>query len=236
MGAQKLKTIVIDDSKVQRLAVMELVRKHDQLDFVADYKNGIEARIDMEEKQVDLVFLDIEMPIISGFDLIESLQNRPQIILITGKADYAMQAFDYDVTDYLLKPITAERFATSVKKALAKRSDARPETSESRSITVSSKLKKVKVHLNDIWWVEGLGDYIKIVTEDNTIMVLSTMKSFLGQLPGDTFMRIHKSYIVNLEMVEKFSGSQVEVRGHQIPLSRHKKTLLEEALLNSSED
>ncbi len=221
---------------MQRTTMAELIRKHESLDLIADYKNGIEARIDMKEKRIDLVFLDIEMPILNGFDFIESLIERPQIILITGKADYAMRAFDYDVTDYLLKPITAERFNTSVKKALAKSSDTNAETSDNGFVVVTSKLKKIKLPINDIQWVEGLGDYIKIVSDADEIMVLSTMKAFLEELPDDTFMRIHKSYIVNLEKVEKFSGSQVEVDGHKIPLSRNKKTLLEEALLKSSSD
>ncbi|HET8736035.1 MAG TPA: LytTR family DNA-binding domain-containing protein [Pricia sp.] len=236
MDPQTLKTIVIDDSRIQRMAVTELVGKHRDLDLIADYKNGIEARIEMEERQVDLVFLDIEMPIISGFDFIESLKERPQIILITGKADYAMKAFDYDVTDYLLKPITAERFQISVKKALAQRRGTDSPTSGGRFVTVNSKLKKIKVPIDDIQWVEGVGDYIKIVTDKKGILVLSTMKAFLEELPEDSFMRIHKSYIVNLEKVEKFSGSQVEVDGHSIPLSRNKRNLLEEALMNSSSD
>jgi len=234
MEPRTLKTIVIDDSKLQRTAIAELVRKHKKLELMADYKNGIEARIAMKEHPVDLVFLDIEMPIISGFDFIESLQERPQIILVTGKPDYAMQAFDYDVTDYLLKPITAERFNTSVKKALANRIDPESDISDDHHIVVNSKLKKVKVSVNDIRWIEGVGDYIKIVTEEDNILVLMTMKALLESLPHEKFMRIHKSYIVNLEKVENFNGAQVEISGQQLPLSRHKKALLEEALLNSS--
>ncbi len=233
MEPRTLKTIVIDDSKLQRTAITELIRKHQKLELTADYKNGIEARIAMKEHPVDLVFLDIEMPIISGFDFIESLEDRPQIILVTGKADYAMQAFDYDVTDYLLKPITAERFDTSVKKALANISDMEPEIADEQHIIVNSKLKKVKVSVNDIRWIEGVGDYIKIVSETEKILVLMTMKSLLESLPKEKFMRIHKSYIVNLEKVENFSGAEVEVSGHRLPLSRHKKTLLEKALLNT---
>lgn len=234
MQRQKLKTIIIDDSKLQRIAVTELIRKHPNLDLIADYKNGIEARIAMDKEPVDLIFLDIEMPIISGFDFIESLKNRPKIILITGKADYAMQAFDYDVSDYLLKPITSERFNTSVRKVLSHVDDTAAEISEDHFIHVSSKLKKMKVNLDDIKWIEGVGDYIKIVSGTTNVMVLMTMKSLLEQLPEEKFMRVHKSYIVNLEKVEKFNGSQVEVGGQSIPLSRNKKILLEEALMNSS--
>lgn len=236
MEPRTLKTIVIDDSKVQRTAIAELVRKHQKLELTADYKNGIEARIAMKEHPVDLVFLDIEMPIISGFDFIESLEERPQIILVTGKAEYAMQAFDYDVTDYLLKPITAERFGTSVKKALANWTDLESEIADDRHIIVNSKLKKVKISVNAIRWIEGVGDYIKIVTEEQNILVLMTMKALVENLPKGKFMRIHKSYIVNLEKVENFSGAEVEVSGHRLPLSRHKKTLLEEALLNTPND
>lgn len=233
MEPRKLKTIVIDDSKLQRTAVAKLIQNHPDLDLIADYTNGIEARIAMDKVSADLVFLDIEMPIISGFDFIESLKSRPKIILITGKADYAMQAFDYDVTDYLLKPITPERFNTSVRKALTHLNDTASEISEDEFIYVSSKLKKIKVNLDNIKWIEGLGDYVKIVSND-TIMVLMTMKSLLEQLPEEKFMRVHKSYIVNLEKVENFNGSQVEVSGQRIPLSRNKKILLEEALMNSS--
>lgn len=234
MGPQILKTIVIDDSRLQRTAVAELIRNHQNLELIADYKNGIEARIAMEKEPIDLVFLDIEMPIISGFDFIESLKDCPKIILITGKADYAMQAFDYDVTDYLLKPITLARFNTSVKKALANFNDTEAEISEDQYIYVNSKLKKIKVNLDEIKWIEGVGDYIKIVSNDAGIMVLMTMKSLLEQLPEEKYMRVHKSYIVNLEKVENFNGSHVEVGGQRIPLSRNKKILLEEALMNSS--
>lgn len=233
MDSRILKTIVIDDSKMQRTAMAELIRNHRNLELIADYKNGIEARIEMDKEPVDLVFLDIEMPIISGFDFIESLKDSPKIILITGNADYAMQAFDYDVTDYLLKPITAERFNTSVRKVLASITDTKLEISEDQFIYVSSKLKKIKVNMDEIKWIEGVGDYIKIVSNDAGIMVLMTMKSLLEQLPEDKFMRVHKSYIVNLEKVENFNGSQVQVGGKRIPLSRNKKILLEEALMNS---
>lgn len=232
MEPRVLKTIVIDDSKMQRTAMAELIRNHPNLELIADYKNGIEARISMDTDPADLVFLDIEMPIISGFDFIESLKDCPKIILITGNADYAMQAFDYDVTDYLLKPISRERFNTSVRKVLASLYDTEAEIPENQYISVSSKLKKIKINLDEIMWIEGVGDYIKIVSDTKGTMVLMTMKALLEQLPKEKFMRVHKSYIVNLEKVENFNGSQVEVAGHRIPLSRNKKILLEEALMN----
>lgn len=234
MSTAKLKCIIIDDSTIQRIAVAKLVSNHNDLTLVAEYKNGLEALKGLMENKIDVVFLDIEMPIINGFEFIDSLKNRPQIILITSKPEYAMQAFDYDVTDYLLKPITPSRFNASIKKALLKNTDV--EEGENNHIFVSNKLKKVKISLKDINWIEGWGDYLKIITEENSLLVLSTMKAFMTRLPQDKFLRVHKSYIVNLEKVEKFNSAQVEVSGNKIPLSRHRKTALEEALIKSSSD
>ncbi|WP_289063466.1 LytTR family DNA-binding domain-containing protein [uncultured Zobellia sp.] len=231
MNSVKLTCVVIDDSKTQRTAVAKLIKNHINLRFLADYKNAVEAQKHMEKNNVDLVFLDIEMPLINGFQFLDSLKNRPQIILISAKEEYAMQAFDYDVTDYLLKPIGQSRFNTAIKRAL--QNNIEVEENEDDYIYVNSKLKKLKLVLGDIKWIEGLGDYIKVVTEEKNILILSTMKSFAEKLPKDKFLRVHKSYIINLDRVDKFNGSQVEVCGHSIPLSRHKKLALEDALMNS---
>lgn len=236
MKTNKLRTIVVDDSSLQRMAVSKLISNHPDLELVAQYNNGMEAYKNVEQNQIDLIFLDVEMPILDGFEFIESLSNIPQIILITSKPDYALKAFEYDVTDYLLKPITKSRFDASVKKALFKNEKSTVNRADEAHIYVNSNLKKVKVVINEIKWIEGLGDYIKLVTDDNNILVLSTMKAFIEKLPQDKFLRIHKSYIVNLDKIEKFSSAQVEVDGQQIPLSRYKKLQLEEALLNAEQD
>ncbi len=229
----KLRSIIVDDSSMQRMAVAKLVNNHPNLALVAEYSNAIEAKNGIKNNQIDLIFLDVEMPIISGFDLLESLENSPQVILITGKPDYALKAFDYDVTDYLHKPITLARFDASVKRALAKYEQMNKVSNEDEEhIFVKSNLKKRKVILSEIKWIEALGDYIKLVTDEANIVILSTMKSFEKELPEDKFLRIHKSYIVNLEKVEKFNSKNVEVSGRQIPLSRNKKTELAEALSN----
>ena len=152
--------------------------------------------------------------------------------IVTGKPDYALKAFDYDVTDYLHKPITMARFDASVRRAVAKYEQEHRVHEDEEHIFVKSNLKKRKVILNDIKWIEALGDYIKLVTDEANIVILSTMKSFEKQLPEEKFLRIHKSYIVNLEKVEKFNSKNVEVSGRSIPLSRNKKTELAEALSN----
>ncbi|GBF19059.1 MULTISPECIES: LytR/AlgR family response regulator transcription factor [Arenibacter] len=228
----KLKSIIVDDSSMQRMAVAQLVNKHPNLALVAQYSNAIEANNGIKNNDIDLIFLDVEMPIINGFDLLESLENPPQVILITGKPDYALKAFDYDVTDYLYKPISSARFEASIKRAVVRHEQSQNVNVEEEYIFVKSNLKKRKVVLNDIKWVEALGDYIKVVTNEGNIIILSTMKSFEKQLPEDKFLRIHKSYIVNLEKVEKFNSKNIEVEGRQVPLSRNKKNELMEALSN----
>lgn len=231
----KLRTIVVDDSALQRMAVSKLVTDHPSLNLVSEYKNGMEAYKNVKIHDIELIFLDVEMPILNGFEFIESLSNNPQIILITGKSDYALKAFDYNVTDYLLKPIIKSRFDASVRKAVIKAAKVAIDQNDAAHIYVNSNLKKVKVVVNDIKWIEGLGDYIKLVTHDNNILVLSTMKAFIEKLPQNKFLRIHKSYIVHLDKIEKFSSTTVEVDGQKIPLSRYKKLQLEEALLNTQE-
>lgn len=236
MNANKLRTIVVDDSSLQRMAVAKLVNDHLDLELIAEYSNGMEAYKNVSENQIDLIFLDVEMPILDGFEFIESLSNTPQVILITGKPDYALKAFEYNVTDYLLKPITKSRFNDSVRKARFNAVQSNSNKIDEAHIYVNSNLKKVKVVIHDIKWIEGLGDYIKLVTDNSSILVLSTMKAFIEKLPQDKFLRIHKSYIVNLDRVEKYSSALVEVSGQQIPLSRYKKVQLEEALLSVQEN
>lgn len=226
----KLRIIIVDDSYLQRMAVAKLVNNHPNLELVAEYSNAIEAKNGIKNNEIDLIFLDVEMPIINGFDLLESLDSPPQVILITGKPDYALRAFDYDITDYLHKPITLTRFDASVKRAVANYGQMHKVNEDEEYIFVKSNLKKRKVVLNDIKWIEALGDYIKLVTDEANIVILSTMKSFEQRLPEDKFLRIHKSYIVNLEKVEKLNSKNVEVDGRQIPLSRNKKTELTVAL------
>lgn len=217
---------------MQRTTISKLVNHHPKLVIVGEYSNAIEAKNGLKNNDIDLIFLDVEMPIISGFDLLESLENPPQVILITGNPDYALKAFDYNVTDYLYKPISLARFDASVKRAVANYEQINKLEEDEEYIFVKSNLRQRKVVINDIKYVEALGDYVKLVTNEGNVVILSTMKSFEQKLPKDKFLRIHKSYIVNLEKIEKFNRKIIIVAGSQIPLSRHKKTELEEALFN----
>lgn len=227
----KLNCVVVDDSTLQRMVIAKLIKNHHQLNLVGDFSNAIEARSCMTVNHVDLVFLDIEMPVISGFDFIDGLKVKPQIIFITAKAEYALKAFDYEATDYLQKPVEVERFNTSVRKAIEfhyRKNDIFD--NEGEFIFIKSNLKKYKIFVNKIKWLEAYGDYVKIITEEDTKLVLATMKSFENELPREKFVRVHKSFILNIDKVERFNSKFAEIGHIKIPLSRNKKDELVKAL------
>tara|TARA_R110000868_G_scaffold221142_8_gene472620 strand:+ start:106 stop:810 length:705 start_codon:yes stop_codon:yes gene_type:complete len=231
MKNTRLKCILIDDSTVQRRAVAKIIKEHSKLDLINEYDNGLEAKKDIGNNTVDLIFLDIEMPGFNGFDFLESMEHKPQVILVSGSPNYAMKAFDYDVTDYLQKPLDKTRFDVSIKKAINKYELQNAEEIELEYIYVNSNLKKTKLFLNEILWIEAYGDYVKVISNEKKTLILSTMKAFAKQLPKEKFLRIHKSYTVNLEKIENFNGSTVEINEQVIPLSRHKKEALIKALV-----
>ncbi|PKP24611.1 MAG: DNA-binding response regulator [Bacteroidetes bacterium HGW-Bacteroidetes-2] len=229
-----LNCAIVDDSSLQRLSIVRLVQNHPSLNLVAEYNNAIEAKMGLMNNAIDLIFLDIEMPILSGFDLLDDLNQKPQIIFVTGKTKYAFKAFDYDAVDYLRKPITKERFLSSVHKAITNYKLKNEEGFDDEDfIFVKSNLKKRKVFLNELKYIEALGDYVKLVTDHESLVVLSTMKSFATLLPIERFMRIHKSYIVNLDKVERYNSKTVEIEKELLPLSRNRKAQLVEALSSS---
>jgi DNA-binding LytR/AlgR family response regulator len=213
------------------MIIAKLVNNHPNLHLIGDFSNAIEARSCMSIHNVDLIFLDIEMPVISGFDFLDGLKIKPQIVFITSKAEYAMKAFDYDATDYLQKPISIDRFSASVKRAidlhLLKREN---KDDEGEHIFIKSNLKKLKIFTSKIKWIEAFGDYVRVVTEEDSNLVLSTMKSFENDLSKDKFIRVHKSYIINIDKVERFNSKFAEIGLTKIPLSRNKKEDLVKAL------
>ncbi|WP_320815001.1 LytTR family DNA-binding domain-containing protein [Flavobacterium sp.] len=229
----KLNCIVVDDSAIQRMTITKLVNESTNLNLVGDFANALESKNAINNNSVDLIFLDIEMPLINGFDLLDGLKEKPQIVFITSKADYAVKAFDYEATDFLQKPITKERFLKAVKKALELH-QLRNEVAEDlgEAIIIKSNLKKLKIYTSKIKWVEAFGDYIKIITDEDSHLVLSTMKSFEKELPEGKFARVHKSYIVNLERVEKFNSKFAEIGKTKIPISRNKKEVIAVAIEN----
>ena len=228
----KLKCVVVDDSGLQRLSMVKLIKDHPNLQLVGEFSNAIETKNGLLDLGVDLLFLDVEMTILSGFDLLDDLRNKPLIIFVTGKTQYAHKAFDYEAIDYIHKPVTRDRFNKAAAKAIGlyKLQNDKSSVEDDRFIFVKSNLKKRKVMLGSLKYIEALGDYVKFVTNTDSFVVLATMKSFEKELEDENFLRIHKSYIVNLDRIQRYNSREVEIDGEKIPLSRHKKTLLADAL------
>lgn len=226
-----LNCYVVDDSSIQRLSIVKLIENHPNLNLIGEFSNAIETKAAIKKQKVDLLFLDIEMPILTGFDLLDDITEKPGIIFVTGQTKYAFKAFDYAAIDYLQKPIKKDRFLYAVERALLAHK-MRNDITEDRGeyIFVKSNLKKRKVYLKELKYIQALGDYVKLITEDDNLVVLSTMKNFEAQLPQEDFLRIHKSYIVNLKKIEKFNSKAVELGDEVLPLSRNRKTDLAEAL------
>ena len=226
-----LRTLVVENSKVQCNIIARLVRNHDHLNLVATSSNAIEANRIIKNHNIDLILLDIEMPFINGFDLLEALDQKIQVIIISGNSHNALKAFDYGVRDFLLKPLNSDRFDNAIRKVVT--NNKRNEIEEDKEfLMVRSHLKNKKVSLKEIKWVEAFGDYVKIITDKEKVIALSTMKSISDKLPNDRFLRIHRSYIVNLNKIEKYGCTSVEIDDHQIPMSRKQKPKLEFILEN----
>ena len=227
----KLNCVVVDDSTIHRITMAKLVNEHPDLTLVGDFSNATETRNCILNKPVDLLFLDIEMPVQTGFDLLDGLKTRPQIIFVSAKTDYALKAFDYAAIDYLHKPVSKDRFQKAVQKAIDQK-QMRKETPEEEGefIFIKSNLTNFKIFIAKIKWIEAFGDYVKIITEDENHLVLATMKSFENDLPKEKFLRVHKSFIINIDKVQRFNSKFAEIGPTQSPLSRNKKEELAKAL------
>jgi len=221
--------IVIDDDSVSRLLIEKYVNKTDFLEFKGAYNSAIDAMNAMKtENEIDLIFLDIEMPEMSGVEFIKTLQNLPQIIVISAKDKYALEAIEYDVTDYLLKPISFSRFLKAVEKANKKHKEFQEQLSGKDGIFIkSSSSSLVRLKYEDILWVEALENYVTINTFSNKYTIHFTMKAIISKLPMKMFARVHRSYIVNLAKIEMIEDNAIimKIKGENksIPIAKSYK-------------
>lgn len=232
-----LTCLLIDDSETQRVALEKILDRNLNVLIVGSYGSPREARNFLKNTPVDLIFLDIEMPELSGFELLDLLPQPPMVILVSAYTHHALKAFDYDVVDFLQKPTKPERVNQAVQRALDR---AMPGGDAGKGETPMIKLKTnqkrfTRVPANDILYVEALGDYIRVVTVDAKHVILNTLKAFIEELPEGQFLRVHKSFIVNLDRIANYGTNVIELDGHEIPLSRRRKTALDQALAQREE-
>lgn len=224
--------IIIDDDSAARLIVSKLCKKIPQLKLVAEFSNAIEAIKFLNTNEVDVVFLDIHMPTFSGFDFIQTLKNPPKIILTTSDKNFALEAFEYpSVVDYLVKPIELMRFEKAVRKLssfkVQKESEPVNETSDNtRELYVNVDRRLVKINFSDINVIEAKGDYIRIKTNDKSHIVHSTLKKIAEKLPQELFLKVHRSYIINLSKIIDIEDNSVLIKQDIVPVSRSNRSEL----------
>lgn len=226
-----MKCIVVDDNKMSRTLVKQLIEQVDFLELKAECENPVEAFNYLKKEEVDLVFLDIEMPAMTGLELIRNLDKRPIIILITAKKDYAVEAFELNVADYVIKPVTLSRFMVAVDRAkeLFESKDQKLVISEKEKdyIFVRSNSLLTKVKIQDIIYVQALGDYVNIFTKDKRLTVHITLKGMEEKLPQDKFYRLHRSYLTALHHIDNIEEGTAYIGKHPLPIGEQfKKELL----------
>jgi DNA-binding LytR/AlgR family response regulator len=215
--------IALDDEPLALDLLEDNIRKVPFLNLVKKCNNSIEASELMAKEKIDLIFLDIEMPNISGISFLKSLKYKPMVIFITAYEKYAIEGFELDVLDYLLKPVSFDRFFKSANKALEYYSYiTAPEPNiakTSKFIFVKADYKIIKINFSEILYIEGLKDYIKIYAGKNPILTLSSMKVIEDKLPSSDFIRVHKSFIVSIQKIESISKSRIHIGDKEIPVS-----------------
>ncbi len=224
----KLNCIIIDDEPLSQDVLEDFVKACPELRLVAICNDALEAGELLKRESVDLLFLDINMPRLSGIGFIKSLKEPPLVILVTAYPEYAIDGFEIEALDYLLKPVAFGRFRTAVNRAVERFS-----TKEDKSVQhlmVRSNKKNYRINFDEIIYLEAQGDYVRFITEGLSLMVHGTMKEFLEQLPANQFERIHKSYVIALDKVVYLEGNQVKLGEYKLPVSLSYKDALVEKL------
>lgn len=227
--SDKVTCMIVDDEPMAREIISSFVGKIHNLELVATCKNVSEAFSVLQKESIQLIFLDINMPEISGLSLAKSIQHKSQVIFTTAYREYAIEGFDLQAVDYLLKPISFDRFLKAVQKYFdlhASKEIIKQEiVSEAKetSIFVRSDRKMVKVRFKEINYIESLSDYVKIFTDKETIITRDTISNIESKLPSNEFLRTHRSYIVSMPKIDSFTNEFLELDKKAIPISRSYK-------------
>ncbi|MCR6718868.1 MAG: LytTR family DNA-binding domain-containing protein [Chitinophagaceae bacterium] len=222
----KIQCLVVDDEPPARELVTRYIKQVPNLALQCVASNALEAMSMLQKFPVDLMFLDINMPQLNGIDFLKTLKHPPKVILTTAYAEYALDGYELDVVDYLMKPIPFDRFLKAVNKAFDTRPQRQFQTLSPEEKTLESFVyfradrKMVKVMLHDILYVESMKDYIKVFTKQGLVITKQSIRSVEAMLPEREFMRVHRSYLVSLKHVQKFSNDSLEIGKIEIPIGK----------------
>mgnify|MGYP001824797155 FL=1 len=233
-----MKTIclIVDDEPLARELIRAHITKLENFEIVAECDNAMKAMDALRSHTVDLMFLDIKMPQMTGIDFLKTLKRPPRVIITTAYSQYALDGFELDVVDYLMKPVTFERFFKSVNKYFQA---GQPETVELENgngttqdafIYVKENKRIIKIYLKEIEFIEGLNEYIRIHTDNRRVVVKSSLQSIESKLPSEHFIRIHKSYIVSIPRIRAFNATTIELENAKLRIGRNYKNQVFSAL------
>jgi len=230
---KKTTCIIVDDEPLAIRLIKRHINQMPELELVNSFENPLEAFGFLKDNKVDLLFLDIQMPLLTGLEFVKSLTDRPGIIFTTAYRDYAVESYELNVVDYLVKPIPFSRFFTAVNKYLSKKPDtiSQPIVQESKSerlnyIYVNANKKYIKISFEGILYVESVKDYIRIHLEKERVITKHTISEFYKKLPG-YFLRTHRSFIVNKKKISAFTSHDIEIGSKEIPIGgSYKKDVL----------
>ena len=234
----KTKCLIVDDEPLAIQLIESHAAKIENLEIVAKCSNAMEAFNVIREKRIDLIFMDIQMPQITGIDFLKTLKNPPKVIITTAYRQYALEGYELDVVDFLLKPISFERFLKAVTKfyhfkpdelSLNHNSNGDSNT-DSSFIDVRENKKVLRIYLREISFIEGLNEYIGIHTDGKRIVTKCSLTKIENNLPSDRFIRIHKSFIVAIARIHSFSATSLEVDNKELPIGRSYKNLVMKTL------
>ncbi|MBA6155922.1 response regulator transcription factor [Tenacibaculum sp. S7007] len=228
---KKTTCVIVDDEPIAREIITSFIEKTPSLELIRTCKNATEAINFIETNEADLFFLDINMPEVNGLSLAKIIGKKANIIFTTAYRDYAVDGFNLNVVDYLLKPIAFERFFEAVQKVESipeSKSIEKDKPVSKDFMFVRADRKMVKINFNEILYIESLGDYLKIFLEGQTIVTRETMNNINSKLPESIFIRIHRSYIVSLNKISSYTNEFIEINNKALPISRsYKETVLQ---------
>lgn len=227
-----IKCIITDDEPIARKGLQGYIDKIDFLELVGVCEDAIQLNSLLKQQRADLLFLDIEMPYVSGIDFLKNTPQAPKVIFTTAYEQYAIKGYELDVLDYLLKPISFERFLKAANKAYDYFSGASASATNYLFIKTDSKLEKV--NLDELLFVEAMENYVALYTPDKKLITHSTLKALQEKLPAGQFIQPHKSYIVNIQGIQSIEGNILHVGGkYQIPISKYQKDEIMEKIVNN---
>jgi len=237
----KIKCIIIDDEPLSISVIKNHLNEFKNIELLATFNNPIEALSIIENNKIDVIFLDINMPKMSGLEFVKTLKNKPYIVITTAYREFAVESFDLDVLDYLVKPIPFGRFYKAINKIqsrinLEKEKLDVPPLKEAPFIFLKVDKKMMKIKLADILYIESLKDYIKVFTEIGDYLVHKSMTSILNELPSNNFLRIHRSFTISVHKISSVEGNTVEISEKRIPIGRNYLLETKQKIFNNTKN